>query len=363
MAKRTILYANHLEANANMVEFAGWSMPLHYGSQLNEHLQVRQDAGMFDVSHMGIIDLRGPQAKNLLSQILANDIHKIAVGKALYSCMLDVDGGVIDDLIVYHQGAEKYRLVVNASRTTEDFQHIEQQAQNFNVHVELRVDLAIVAVQGPNARAKFAQAMGAKIAQVSNSLEHFACAEVEGYFIARTGYTGEDGFEVIASKEQILLLWAKLLHQGVKPIGLGARDSLRLEAGLNLYGNDMDLSTTPLESNLAWTVALEPASRYFNGRNNLQIQKSAGINKKLVGVLLLERGMLRHGQKVLHNEQEVGVITSGGFAPTLQESVGFARINMPITDNYMVQIRGKMHAIQVVKLPFVKNGKANFSKE
>ncbi len=360
MELHTALYAAHLAANAHMVEFAGWSMPLHYGSQLNEHLQVRQDVGMFDVSHMGIIDLSGAQSNAFLSKLLANDINKLTVGRALYSCMLDLAGGVIDDLIVYFMAPDSYRLVVNAACKDKDLAWISEQAQQFAVKVVLRTDLSIVAIQGPNARSKFAQVVPQEVGFASNNLARFACAQVEGYFIARTGYTGEDGFEVITTQSKIVELWDKLLEIGVQPIGLGARDTLRLEAGLNLYGNDMDLNTSPLETNLAWTVAFEPMGREFNGRESLQIQKRTGINKQLVGVVMPNRGVLRHGQKIYQAQREVGVITSGGFAPSLRTSIGFALLSTPIGADYVVDIRGKMHTLNVVKVPFIKNGQMNF---
>src|SRR5262245_32991623 len=270
MNHKTPLYDKHLQAGGKIVDFAGWDMPLNYGSQLNEHHQVRQDAGVFDVSHMTVIDVTGKQARDFLRHLLANDVGKLQnSGKALYTCMLNEQGGIIDDLIVYWLGEQRYRLVVNASTREKDFAWIQQQCRelrDFDVQVALRADLAILAVQGPNAIAKSALVFSAECYARVQALHAFEVLEDGSYCIARTGYTGEDGLEVILPGREASAFWDKLLFAGVKPCGLGARDTLRLEAGLNLYGADMDESTTPLESNLSWTVAWEPAERNFIGR-------------------------------------------------------------------------------------------------
>jgi len=354
MALRTPLYQLHVDAGAKMVDFAGWDMPLHYGSQIEEHHQVRQAAGMFDVSHMTVIDFKGERCAAFLSHLLANDIGKLKQpGKALYSCMLNENGGVIDDLIVYYLRDGDYRMVVNAATREKDLAWITRQASRFDLQPKERDDLAMIAIQGPQAREKLAQVVAPEYRPIMDLKPFFAFFE-QPLFIARTGYTGEDGFEVIAEKPSAIKLWQDLAAAGVKPIGLGARDSLRLEAGMNLYGQDMDENTTPWESALAWTIALDNPARDFIGRDALQAAKSSN-RKQLVGLVLIDRGVLRHDQKVFCNNGE-GIICSGGFSPTLQQSIAFARIPLDADAECEVEIRNKRLRAQVVKPPFVRNG-------
>ena len=280
MAKQTVLNATHRAAGAKMVDFGGWDMPLNYGSQIEEHHAVRRDAGMFDVSHMTVVDLHGTRCREFLRHLLANDIGKLKKsGKALYSCMLNGRGGVIDDLITYFltedagpglPAKEWFRMVVNAATRDKDLAWIEKQAAAFGVKVTERPDLAMIAVQGPNARAKVLALLDAGDRERVEKLGRFAAAAARGpdgmpLFVARTGYTGEDGFEIIVPEQQAVALWDGLVASGVHPAGLGARDTLRLEAGMNLYGQDMDERVTPFESGLAWTVDLG-AGRDFIGR-------------------------------------------------------------------------------------------------
>jgi len=356
MALKTPLYQQHVDAGAKMVDFAGWDMPLHYGSQIEEHHHVRQHAGMFDVSHMTVIDFSGSGCFDFLSHLLANDIAKLKqAGKALYSCMLNPNGGVIDDLIVYYLRDGEYRMVVNAATREKDLKWIKQQAEGFEISVKQRDDLAMIAVQGPEARDKVASVLPADYQPIMALQPFFAYFELP-LFIARTGYTGEDGFELIVPADAAAKLWQDLLDNGVHPIGLGARDSLRLEAGMNLYGQDMDETTTPWESALAWTVALDNSQRDFIGRSALQAAKDSN-SRQLVGLLLEDRGVLRHDQKVLCNNGE-GIVCSGGFSPTLQQSIAMARVPLGAAPSCEVEIRNKKLRATMVKMPFVRNGQA-----
>lgn len=358
MALRTPLYDTHVAANARMVDFGGWDMPVNYGSQIDEHHAVRRDAGMFDVSHMCVIDLHGTRVREFLSYLLANDVAKLKTsGKALYSCMLNEHGGVIDDLIVYFMNDAWFRMVVNAGTRDKDIAWIRQQAQPFNVEVKVRDDLAMIAVQGPNAREKAIKVLGTST-QTALELKPFMGGEFAQYFIARTGYTGEDGFEVMLPKDQAAALWVKFKEAGIAQCGLGARDTLRLEAGMNLYGNDMDENQSPLESGLTWTIVMEPADRNFIGRAALQAQIHTGIKRKMVGLILEDRGVLRSHQVVLVAGNDNGEITSGTFSPTLEKSIALARVPVAAQGEVQVDIRGKLLKARIVKYPFVRNGKA-----
>ncbi len=356
--KKTPLHEQHLKAGGKMVNFAGWDMPINYGSQVKEHNQVREDAGMFDVSHMVVLDFKGKDVKNFLRYLLANDVAKLkAPGKALYSAMLNQNGGVIDDLIVYYLADDFYRMVVNAATRENDIQWIEQQAADYDLTLTERDDLAMIAVQGPNARAKvngtLSESDQAKVA----ALKPFFGVQLADAFYARTGYTGEDGYEIMVPNKAATALWNKLLDSGVQPIGLGARDTLRLEAGMNLYGTDMDESISPLSAAMAWTIAWEPEDRDFIGRVALQKEKEAGSKEKLVGLVLEDKGVLRGHQKVITDFGE-GKITSGSFSPTLGKAIAFARIPSEAQDFCQVDIRGKYLTAHIVKPPFVRNGKS-----
>ncbi|HRQ05453.1 MAG TPA: glycine cleavage system aminomethyltransferase GcvT [Nitrosomonas halophila] len=359
MLKTTPLNAAHRAMHAKMVDFGGWDMPLHYGSQLDEHHQVRRDAGMFDVSHMLVVDIEGENVRGFLRGLVANNVDKLTLsGKALYSCMLNPEGGIIDDLIIYFLTESWFRLVVNAGTADKDLAWIQSQAAQSAPHLTItpRRDLAMIAVQGPNAPAKvWATIPGSQA--VSEALKPFQSATLEPYFIARTGYTGENGFEIILPATEAVTLWEKLHAAGVAPAGLGARDTLRLEAGMNLYGQDMDETTSPLESGLAWTVDLK-SERDFVGKQALQ-QKP--VKQQLVGLLLLDKGVLRGHQKVIVQRDGLsgeGEITSGGFSPTINQSIALARVPAEVTvgDQVHVVVRDKQLAAKVVKYPFVRNG-------
>jgi aminomethyltransferase len=377
-----------------MVDFGGWDMPVNYGSQIDEHHQVRRDSGMFDVCHMRVVDAKGAGVRAFLRYLLANNADKITIpGKALYSAMLRPNGGVIDDLIIYFMTEEWFRIVVNAGTADKDIAWMKEQAQEFNRHlpagdaavalspaggkldrgnasphpnpppagegtipitITSRDDLAMVAIQGPNARAKVWEVLPQTRAATEN-LVNFQAADCGEYFVARTGYTGEDGFEVMLPKENVEAFWYALNKVGVKPIGLGARDTLRLEAGMNLYGQDMNENVGPLESGLAWTVDLK-SERDFIGKAALLANPPT---QKLVGLVLLDRGVLRGHQKVVTQHGD-GEITSGTFSPTLEKSIALARVpkEVQVGDSVQVAIRDKMLAAQVVKYPFARNGKS-----
>ncbi|KXX64352.1 glycine cleavage system aminomethyltransferase GcvT [Marichromatium gracile] len=359
MGSRTPLFAEHVRLGARIVPFGGWDMPLHYGSQLEEHHTVRRAAGMFDVSHMRPVDIEGAQARDFLRHLLANDVARLTQpGKALYSCMLNPEGGVIDDLIVYLRGPERYRLVVNAATAAKDLDWMAQQRAGFAVDIRPREDLAMIAVQGPEARTKTLPLLAAPLAERAQALAPFFATEHEDWFVGRTGYTGEDGFEIMLPATEAATLWQALEQAGVQPCGLGARDTLRLEAGMNLYGQDMDEETGPLEAGLGWTVAWEPAERDFIGRAALAAQRERGGLRRFVGLVLEGRGVLRGHQQVLIDGEVAGEITSGGFAPTLGGSIALARVAPTIGERCAVLIRDKAVPARVVKPPFARHGKA-----
>nr|VFJ89944.1 MAG: aminomethyltransferase [Candidatus Kentron sp. LFY] len=383
MTKHTPLYDDHRAMGARMTDFAGWDMPLHYGSQIEEHHLVRSDAGIFDISHMTVLDIDGERAGDFLRHLLANDVAKLKEhGKALYSCMLNERGGVIDDLIVYFMGDNRFRMVVNAATRDKDLAWIERQGTPFSVKVRERSDLAMVAAQGPNARDKvhraLIDALGDGVSQ-ARGLKRFFALECDGLFMARTGYTGEDGYEIVVPAHRVSSLWQALADAGIAPAGLGARDTLRLEAGMNLYGQDMTEDITPLESGLHWTVAFEPVERDFIGRKALEAQRGQERYKR-IGLILEAKGVPRPHQRVLpmatnpsDNPQDtdpkrqssavdsrdevpedgIGEITSGGFSPTLGKAIALARVPVTMEGRCAVEIRGRQLAARIIQPPFV----------
>ncbi|MGI9238309.1 MAG: glycine cleavage system aminomethyltransferase GcvT [Woeseiaceae bacterium] len=357
MGSRTPLYQNHLDAGARIVDFGGWDMPLHYGSQKDEHHSVRKNAGIFDVSHMTIVDLAGERVRPFLQHIVANDVAKLKhYGKALYTCMLNPAGGVIDDLIIYFLADTEYRLIVNAATREKDLAWIREQAAAFGVDVVERDELAMIAVQGPNARKLAASLINADWRDAVLALKPFNGLQADDIFVARTGYTGEDGWEIVLPTTLAPAMWTRLLDAGVAPCGLGARDTLRLEAAMNLYGSDMDESITPLEAGLEWTVAWEPEDRDFVGRKPLEAMRNAPGRRRFVGLLLEDRGVLRNHQRVVVDGIGDGEITSGGFSPTIGRSIALARIPAGDYDRAQVDVRGKLLDVRIVKTPFVRNG-------
>ncbi|MEM7293138.1 MAG: glycine cleavage system aminomethyltransferase GcvT [Pseudomonadota bacterium] len=356
MGTQTPLYRQHMEAGAKMVDFGGWDLPIHYGSQLEEHHAVRNSAGMFDVSHMTIVDITGAGTHAFLQHLLANDVNKLTTpGRALYSCMLNDNAGVIDDLIVYKLEDSHYRMIVNASTREKDLAWLRLQSQPYEVAIHEETGTAMVAVQGPKARELCHQQMPNAVAEAAAAQPRFSAVHVEGWFVARTGYTGEDGYEVVPPLSSADEFWSNLASSGVVPTGLGARDTLRLEAGMALYGNDLDESHTPFDSGLAWTVALRPDERQFIGRTALEAQRERGDAKKMVGLMLEGRGVLRSHQKVFIGDLEVGEITSGTFSPTPSATIALARVEPDMPGQCDVEIRNKRIPAREVPYPFVKN--------
>lgn len=357
MLKQTSLIEEHRALKARLVDFAGWEMPIQYASQVDEHHAVRSHAGMFDVGHMRALDLHGTRGREFLSQLVANDVAKLKdVGKALYTCLLQEDGGILDDLIVYFLSEDCFRLVVNAGTAEKDFDWINAKAKPFGVEVRCREDLGIIAVQGPQARALAEKCLPPGLAPRAAGLKPFNACWQQGLFIARTGYTGEDGYEMIAPHAAVLSMWKALSQAGVKPCGLGARDTLRLEAGMNLYGQDMDESVTPLECGLAWTVSMKDG-RDFIGRAALEAQ--AKVQHPIqIGILLEGRGVLRAHMPVRFASGASGELSSGGFGPTLKRSIGLARVTATLETECEVEIRGKWQPATVIKPPFARHGKS-----
>ncbi|MEZ5474487.1 MAG: glycine cleavage system aminomethyltransferase GcvT [Steroidobacteraceae bacterium] len=357
MGRRTPLYDSHVALGARMVDFGGWDMPVNYGSQIEEHHAVRHSAGVFDVSHMCVVDLRGARTREFLSHLLANDVGKLREpGKALYSCMLNEAGGILDDLIVYFLDESWFRVVVNAGTRDSDIVWMRQHAASYGVDVIERAELAMLAVQGPDARTRVVKLLATTEREAVLAQGVFFGRQCGDWFVSRTGYTGEDGFEVVMPAGDAPRVWQQLNDLGVVSCGLGARDTLRLEAGMNLYGNDMDASKHPLESGLTWTVAFKPQERDFIGRAALESIRAAGINNTLVALLLDDRGVLRPHQRVVVDGVGEGEITSGTFSPTLQKSIAFARVPVATANVVAVDIRGKLLRARVVKAPFVRNG-------
>jgi len=363
MLKTTPLIELHRQMCGKLVDFGGWNMPVSYGSQIEEHHAVRQLAGMFDVSHMTIVDVVGAEARAYLQYLLANDVARLTLpGKALYTGMLNERGGVIDDLIVY-LAEEGYRLVVNCATREKDLAWMTQQAERFKVELQERDDLAMIAVQGPEARIKMQLVLQATELDTLGIFQgcHLAAESKQDWFVARTGYTGEDGFEIMLPNAEASGLWQALADTGVQPCGLGARDTLRLEAGMNLYGHEMDEDTSPLVANMAWTVAWEPNTREFIGRAALEGEKAAGVAQKLVGLVCTDKGVLRAGQPVLDPQVDgEGVVTSGSFSPTLGCSIALARVPVGFGSQAVVAVRKRQLAVQIIKPCFVRNGQKVF---
>jgi aminomethyltransferase len=357
MIAKTPLHASHLALHAKMVDFHGWEMPLNYGSQLDEHHYVRNDAGLFDVSHMTVVDVLGAGGRQFLRRLLTNDVDLLEhTGRALYSCMCNEHGGIIDDLIVYQRAPDNYRLVLNSATRAADLAWIREKILGFAAGLQERTELAMLAVQGPEAIRKTLSILTPAQADAVSTLTYFECVDVDDWFFARTGYTGEDGLEIIVPQDDIAALWAALLKADVKPCGLAARDTLRLEAGMMLYGQDMDETTTPLESGLAWTVKWQPEDRDFIGMGALLSQKQLGLKRKLVGLTLEAKGVMRSGQRVVIAGAADGIITSGTYSPTLEKSIALARVPINTGDEVMVDIRGKLFPARVGKPRFVKHG-------
>ena len=357
MDSKTPLYDTHVEAGARIVDFSGWELPLHYGSQKEEHHAVRNNAGVFDVSHMTIADLRGEGVRDFLRFLLANDVAKLQEpGKALYSAMLNETGGVIDDLIVYFMHESWFRLIVNAATREKDLAWIRRSAESYDVEVSECTGVAMIAVQGPNARELAASCIDDEWREQTLALKLFTAMEAGDLFVARTGYTGEDGWEIVMPAARAVAIWDQLLAKGVAPCGLGARDTLRLEAAMNLYGTDMDESISPLEAGLGWTIAWDPEDRDFIGREALEAKKADPKRQRFIGLLLEDKGVLRNHQRVVVEGIGDGEITSGGYSPTIGRSIALARAPAGNYESAQVDVRGKLLSVRVVQTPFVRNG-------
>lgn len=361
MTRQTALFEQHQACGARMVDFHGWMMPLHYGSQINEHHAVRNDAGIFDVSHMTIIDLHGERVRDFLRYLLANDVAKLKQpGKALYTGMLNTAGGVIDDLIVYFIQEDFFRLVVNSATREKDLTWIKQHGQPFDITLKERDDLALIAVQGPNAQQLTQSILNEAQRAALQHIAPFFSVQIDDLFIATTGYTGESGYEIALPQQRVVEIWQQLLQAGAKPAGLGARDTLRLEAGMNLYGQDMDEQTSPLAANMGWTISWQPEDRDFIGRAALESQRQQP-GDKLVGLVMREKGVLRHGMPVYftdqHGQRRQGEITSGSFSPSLGYSIALARVPHDLATEAVVEIRQRQIPVQVTKPIFIRGGK------
>jgi len=359
MVKQTILYSQHAAQKAFFCEFAAWQMPLHYGSQLTEHQTVRQQAGIFDVSHMLAIDISGSESLAYLRNLLANDPAKLnVVGKAFYTCILNEQGGIKDDLIVYRLAQNAYRCVVNAATRLSDLAWFEQQAAHFDVRIQPQLTSAILAIQGPQS-SQYLKKIPMLNGFDLNSLKNFHGKFLDDLWIARTGYTGEMGVEIILPQQKAQAFWQQALSCGMQPIGLAARDTLRLEAGLNLYGQDMDETVTPFESNVGWTVDLNDETRDFIGKKALLELEP---RYKLVGMVLPPKAIARAKMQVYdHSSHPIGVVTSGIYSPSLECGIALARIDVNFSSSdLIVEIRHKKRGANLVALPFVKQGQATF---
>jgi aminomethyltransferase len=357
---QTPLYEQHLKQGAKMVEFHHWLMPLHYGSSIAEHHAVRKSAGIFDVSHMTIVDCIGAGARPFLRYILTKDIDDIKhLGGACYSLMCNEQGGVIDDVLIYYRHPDNYRLIFNSATKERVLEWLHDKAKTFQVGLQVRHELCIIAIQGPEAFSKLSQVIDDYQMDAIATLSRFNTTEANGIFFARTGYTGEDGFECILSKEDALLLWEKLINAGVTPCGLAARDSLRLEAGMMLNGQDMSEQITPLQVGLNWAISLKDEERLFIGKPAIKRELAEGCTHTLIGIKLNERAILRHGQAItLENGEAIGEITSGIFSPTLEKSIAFARIKTKFKESPLfVNIRDKIFPLETHPTRFYKSQK------
>ena len=357
--QKTPLNSVEKELGGKMVDFGGWELPVQFSGILEEHEAVRTRAGLFDVSHMGEITVRGPQSVEFLQNATCNDVSKLEDGRAQYTGLLYPNGGFVDDILIYRNAPDDYFIVVNASNTEKDFEWMGDAAKGMDVEVKnVSADYAQLALQGPDAERILQPLTNADLPAIK--YYRFSHGKVDGIpaLISRTGYTGEDGFELYVSPDSAPRLMRKLIDSGAKPCGLGARDTLRLEAKMALYGNDIDGTTTPIEADLAWIVKLEKGD--FTGRDVLEREKMEGPRRKLVGFEMVDRGIARHGYPVVDGGQEIGVVTSGTHSPTLKKAIGLAYLPLDRSaqgSEFMVLIRGKETRARVVPTPFYKRTK------
>ena len=360
MTKQTFLHDKHIALGARMVDFAGWDMPVQYSSIIEEHKTVREKVGLFDVSHMGELIIKGEDALPFLNKIVPQDISKLVNLKAIYCQLTNKKGSIIDDLIIYKLEDEKYLVIVNASRIDEDLNWMVRNKIGFNVEIiNESHNFSLLAVQGPKA-CDLIKSLGVEDLPSFFTIKRGTLFNIN-LWISRTGYTGEDGVEILVRNEFSEYLWDKLLDAGqtfgIKPIGLGARDTLRLEAALHLYGNDLDESTTPVEAGLAWSIPRTKTEDY-NGKSVIINQLENGVQKKLIGLKMLDRNIARHGYDVYYNDEKIGTITSGGISPIRGDNIALAYIknldNLAVGSTIQVMIREKLHNAEIVKRPFVK---------
>jgi len=360
MIKETYLHDKHVSLKARMVDFAGWHMPVQYSTIVEEHKTVRENIGLFDVSHMGEFFVEGPDSCAFLNKIVPQDITKLVDNKAVYCQLTNKNGGIIDDLIIYKLKTDKYLIIVNASRIAEDLNWMSINQKGFDVKLSNEShNYSLLAIQGPKA-VNLMSKMGINDLPPFFSIKETTWSNIN-IWVSRTGYTGEDGVEILIENKFAELLWDKVLEDGeefgIKPIGLGARDTLRLEAALHLYGNDLNENTTPVEAGLSWSIPKDKQEHY-NGKEVIEAQLKDGVKKKLIGLKMIDKGIARHEYNVYYNNEKVGVVTSGGISPILNENIALAYVNtdhdIKIGTIIQVEIRNKMYNAEVVKRPFVK---------
>lgn len=360
MTKQTFLHDKHVELGARMVDFAGWDMPVQYSSIIEEHKTVRENVGLFDVSHMGEMIVQGKDALPYLNKLVPQEVSRLVDLKAVYCQLTNKNGGIIDDLIIYKLEDNKYLIIANASRIDEDLNWMVRNKIGFDVEIiNESHNYSLLAVQGPKA-CDLIKSLGVDELPPFFSIKRGELFNIN-LWISRTGYTGEDGVEILVKNEFSEYLWDKLLEAGkefgIKPIGLGARDTLRLEAALHLYGNDLDENTTPIEAGLAWSVSKDKTENY-NGKKRILEQIKDGIEKKLIGFRMLDRNIARHGYDVYYNNEKIGQVTSGGISPIRGENIGLAYIknldNLSVGSTIQIMVREKLHDAEIVKRPFVK---------
>ena len=365
MTKRTLLFEKQKDLGGKMVDFAGWSMPVQFKSIIEEHKNVRENAGLFDVSHMGEVFVSGKDSLRFLNKIVPQDISKLYDSKAVYCQLTNENGGLIDDLIIYKLEDYKYLLIVNAARIDEDVNWFIRNSLDFDVYIDNQShNYSLLAVQGPKAE-KVLRKIGYNLEQDFFTIKETKLDNID-VMVSRTGYTGEDGFEILLKNKDVQKMWDLLLEKGqeynLMPIGLGARDTLRLEAALHLYGNDLNETTTPIEAGLSWSVPKDKIEDY-NGKEVIMEQIKNGTEKKLIGLKMISRAIPRHEHEIFFNGDKVGVVTSGGFAPSLNQNIALGYVKnikeICIDTTLQVMIREKLYDAVVVKKPFITKHNSN----
>ena len=360
--RKTPLYKKHIDLGAKMVEFGGWEMPVQYSGIIDEHNTVRNFAGLFDVSHMGQVFVSGNDALTFLQKIVPQDISNLSVGKAVYCQLTRDNGGIVDDLIVYNLGDSLYLIIVNAANIEKDFAWFIENSKDLDALIQNKSsDYSMLALQGQNA-CKILEKSGFNISDLPKFFSIIKTVLLgKSVFLSRTGYTGEDGFEIILKNDDVSEIWDLLLEYGqefgIKPIGLGARDTLRLEAALMLYGNDLDDETTPVEAGLSWSIPKSKIDDY-NGKVVIKKQLEVGVAKKLIGFVMTERAIPRHGYEIYYKNNKVGIVTSGGYSPTMDKNIGMGyvdtKMGIGVDSDIQIMVRNKLYNAKVIKRPFVQ---------